>query len=91
MVVDLSIHRQCCVPVDVRDWLDIDFDSFKSQIIGRKCWIKGWPISHLSSRKKSIDGESLVGEVAVAEAGDSVPVGASVAEQLRETGEKIVR
>ena len=30
-----------------------------------------------------------MGEVAVAEAGDSVPVGAAVAEQLRETGNRL--
>ena len=50
--------------------------------------INNLSIFDLSSREKSIDGKSLVGKIAVAEAGDPVPVRASVPEQLREAGWK---
>ena len=50
--------------------------------------INNLSIFDLSSREKSIDGKSLVGKIAVAEARDPVPVGASVPEQLREAGWK---
>ena len=50
--------------------------------------INNLSIFDLSSREKSIDGKSLVGKIAVAEARDPVPVRASVPEQLREAGWK---
>ena len=46
-------------------------------------------IIDLSSWKQSIDGKPLVGEVAVAEAGDAVPVGAAVTQKLRKAEETI--
>ena len=50
--------------------------------------INNLSIFDLSSREKSIDGKSLVGKIAVAEARNPVPVRASVPEQLREAGWK---
>ena len=50
--------------------------------------INNLSIFDLSSREKPIDGKSLVGKIAVAEAGDPVPVRASMPEQLREAGWK---
>ena len=50
--------------------------------------INNLSIFDLSSREKPIDGKSLVGKIAVAEARDPVPVRASVPEQLREAGWK---
>ena len=40
---------------------------------------------YLSAGQEAVDGEPLVGEVAVLEAGDAVPVGAAVAQQLGES------
>ena len=51
----------------------------------REIW--GWSISHLSSREKTIDGKSFMGEIAIAEASDAIPVRATVAEELREAEE----
>ena len=87
MIVDLSIDRQRRVPVDVCNRLEMNnyLSTSTDQLDGMIIHLS---IFDLSSREKSIDGKSLVGKIAVAEARDPVPVRASVTEQLREAGWK---
>ena len=90
VIVDLSVHRQCCVPVYVRDWLKNNWwlqspnlAWFEKWFHRQIPWVRNWiDFFHLSSRKKTIDGESLMGKVAVAEASDAIPVRTPVPEKL---------